>query len=171
MKIIDQLLAPANQWLATLELRERRIVIAGVISLCIMLLYLVVWEPITARHEQQQQEYESQRQLYHWIKQATAEIEQLKSAGSSNIAKYRNQSIASLTDRSATTTGIKPYVEKLEQSNDGVKVSIKSADFDRIVLWLSDLENKYGIIASNVKIEKAKTNGAVDAHITLLRAP
>jgi len=171
MKIINELLSPVNKWLDTLELRERRIVITGAISLFIMLLYLVIWEPITTRHEQQQQEYESQRQLYHWIKQATAEIDQLKSSGSSNIAKYRNQSIASLTDRSATTTGIKPYIEKLEQSNDGVKASIKSADFDRIVVWLTDLENKYGIIASNVKVEKAKTQGAVDAHITLLRAP
>lgn len=170
MKYIENLLAPVNLWLDTLELRERRIVISGVVALVIMLLYVVIWEPVISEYEDQQLNQQSQRELHLWMKGAVAEINRLKNSGSGNIARYRNQSISSLTDRSATTTGIKPYINKLDQSKDGVKVTIKNADFDRIITWLTDLQNKYGIIASKVKIEKSKIKGSVDAHITLERS-
>lgn len=170
MKTIDNLMTPLNQWLDTLEKRERHIVIAGAISLAVMLFYLVIWDPITSQHEQQQINYNSQHQLYSWMKNASVEVRRLNSAGGSNKAKFRNQSIASLADRSATTSGIKPFIEKIDQGKKGVKVKIKSADFDRIVTWLTDLENKYGIIASKVKVEKTKVKGAVDAQITLERS-
>ncbi len=170
MKALDDLLAPAQQWLNTLEQRERYIVIGGAIALLIMLFYLIVWEPITARHEQQQLQHTSQRQLYSWMKNASAEIQSLKSSGGSNIARFRNQSISSLADRSAITSGVKSYIEKIDQSKKGVKVRFKAANFDRIIIWLDNLENKYGIVATKAKIEKSEVAGAVDAHITLERS-
>ncbi len=169
MKALYDLFAPANQWLNSLEKRERQIVIGGAISLAIMLFYLIVWEPITSQHEQQQLQNTSQRQLYSWMKSASTEIRNLKSAGSSSIARSRNQSISSLADRSATTSGIKQFIEKIDQSKKGVKVRLKAANFDRIIIWLTDLETKYGISATKVKIEKAETKGSVDAQITLER--
>lgn len=169
-KAIDDLIAPARQWLDTLEQRERQIVIAGSISLLIMLFYLIVWEPITSNLEQQQLQHESNRQLHSWMKNAGAEIRSLNSSGGSSIARFRNQSIASLTDRSAITSGVKPFIEKIDQSKKGVKVRLKAADFDRIIIWLSNLKTKYGIVARKVKIETTKTKGAVDAQITLERS-
>jgi len=169
MNALNNLIAPAKLWLNSLEQRERRIVIGGTISLAIMLFYLIIWDPITSRYQQQQLQHDSQRQLYSWMKNASSEIQTLGSAGGSNIAKSRNQSIASLTERSAITSGVKPFIEKIDQSKKGVKVNLKSANFDRIIIWLTDLENKYGIFASKVKIEKAKVEGAVDAQITLER--
>jgi len=169
MKAIDDLLAPINLWLSTLEKRERHIVIGGAISSIIILFYLIVWEPITSHYEQQQLQYDSQRQLYNWMKNASAEIQTLKASGNSSIARTRNQSISSLADRSATTSGIKPFIEKIDQSKKGVKIRLKNANFNRIVTWLSDLENKYGIVANKVKIEKTQNKGAVDAQITLQR--
>jgi len=170
MNALDNLLAPAKQWLNSLEQRERQIVIGGAISLAIMLFYLIIWEPITYRYQQQQLQHDSQRQLYSWMKNASTEIQTLSTASGSSIAKTRNQSIASLTERSAITSGVKQFIEKIDQSKKGVKVNLKSANFDRIIIWLTDLENKYGIFASKVKIEKAKVEGAVDAQITLERS-
>jgi len=169
MRSLDNMLTPLTQWLNTLETRERHIVITGAISLLIILFYLIIWDPITSRQEQQQLTYDSQRQLYSWMKGASNEIHLLSSAGGSNISRFRNQSISSLADRSAITSGVKPFIEKIDQSKKGVKVSIKSANFDQIITWLTDMENKYGIIASKVKVEKTKTQGAVDIKITLER--
>lgn len=166
---MDNLLAPVNQWLQTLEQRERHIVISGAIALVIMLFYLAVWDPVISKFEQQQLQLDSQRQLHNWMKNASSEIRSIKSSGGNNIAKYRNQSISSLADRSATTSGIKPFIEKIDQNKKGVKIRLKQANFDRIVIWLTDLENKYGIYASKVKVEKSKIKGAVNAQITLER--
>jgi len=170
MKALDNLLAPANQWLNTLEKRERQIVIIGAISLLIMMFYLIIWEPITAKHEEQQLQNISQRQLYSWMNNASTEIRSLKSTGNSSIARFRNQSISSLADRSAVSSGIKPFIEKIDQTKKGVNIRLKAANFDSIVIWLTDMQNKYGITASKVKIEKTATKGSVDAQITLERS-
>ena len=170
MSYLQQQLAPLNQWLETLEQRERYIVIGGAIAFIIMLFYLIIWDPIVSTHEQQQNQNIAQRQLHSWMKEAAGEIQQLKSSGGNTLARSRAQSISSLADRSSITSGIKPYIDKIDQNKKGVKVSLKSANFDKIVNWLADLENKYAITASKIKIEKSKIEGAVDAQVTLERA-
>lgn len=170
MNAISNLFQPVSQWFNALQKRERNIVIGGAISFIVMMFYLIIWEPITSNYEQQQLSNQSQRQLYSWMKQAANEIQMIKASGGSFASRFRNQSISSLADRSATTTGVKPYINKIDQSKDGVKVNLKQASFDMLVNWLTDLENKYGIIASRIKIEKSKVKGAVNADITLERA-
>jgi len=169
MNLLDQLLSPAQQWLDTLESREKRIVIGGGIALVIILFYLLIWDPVVSRHDEQQLLNNSQRQLHSWIKNAGAEISSLQSAGSSSATRFKNQSISSLADRSARTTGVKGFISKIEQNKNDVKVILKDADFDLIINWLTDLENKYGITSSQIKIERSKEDGAVNANITLER--
>jgi len=170
MSFLKDQLAPVYQWLDTLQLREKYIVIGGAIALLVMLFYLLVWDPVMLNYEQQVQRNESQRQLYSWIKNSSTEIQNLKAAGGHSAARSRNQSISSLADRSAVSSGIKPFIDKIDQNKKGVKVNLKAADFDRIITWLADLENRYAITASKLKIEKSKTDGAVDAQITLERS-
>jgi len=170
MSYLEDQLAPVYQWLDTLEVRERYIVTGGAIALLVILFYLIIWEPVISNYEQQIQRNDSQRQLYSWMKSSSNEIQSLKSAGGHTAARFRNQSISSLADRSAISSGVKPYIDKIDQNKKGVKVNLKAADFDRIIMWLSDLENKYAISASKLKIEKSKTEGAVDAQITLERS-
>ncbi len=169
MNRLEQLIEPVTRWLGTLEKRERTIVIVGAISLLPILFYLLIWEPVTSGYEQQQLQYESQKQLLSWMSNAANEIHSLNASGASSATRFQNQSISSLADRSATTSGIKPFVSKIEQSKSGVKVSLKAANFDRMVDWLTDLENTYAISSSRIKIEKTKIAGAVDAEITLER--
>ncbi len=163
------LIEPLNQWLNSLEKRERRVVIVGGLSLVPILFYLLIWEPITSSHEQQQLTYGSQKQLLNWMSNAASEIQSLNASGASTAARFQNQSISSLAERSATTTGIKPFITKIDQSKTGVKVSLKAASFDMMIDWLTVLQNTYAISASRVKIEPTKTAGSVDAEITLER--
>jgi len=169
MSLLDNLLAPAQQWLNTLQPREKRIVISGSIALAFILFYLLIWEPITANYEQQKLKLDSQSQLYSWMKNASSEINSIKATGGALTSRLKNQSISSLADRSARTTGVKSFITKIEQSKKGVKVILKSASFDLIINWLSDMENKYGINSINIKVERAKEPGSVDAYITLER--
>lgn len=163
-------LQPLQSWLDSLEKRERLIVIYGGIALFFILLYLIIWDPIMTGYEEQQLKNQSQRQLYSMVQNAATEIQSITAAGGSSASRFRNQSISSLADRSATVTGVKGFISKIDQSKNGVKVNLKSADFDRIIAWLADMENKYAITATRVKIDRTKVAGAVDADITLERS-
>ncbi len=163
-------LAPLQQWLDKLEKRERQLVIGGGIALLLMLLYGLLWEPIFSAQETQKTRYQSQQQLLVWMQENAAKINALQAgAGGSNASRFKNQSVSSLTERSALSMGVKKQISKLESTKKGVKVNFKQVDFDRLVFWLNDLQQKYNIQASSIKIEPQQAPGAVDARISLQR--
>ncbi len=161
---------PINRWLNSLQERERHIVIYGSIALVVILFYLLVWDPVFSTLDSKRQQHQSQRQLLSWMKDTAQEIKQLQSSGASTASRYRNQSVSSLVERSATSTGIKPFIKKLESNKKGVKAQIELVDFDRMVVWLNDLKQKYAIQVSKIIIEPQKAPGSVNARVTLERA-
>jgi len=162
---------PLQNWLDSLDKRERTLVISGVIFLLVNLFYFAVWDPVINGLETEQQKYESERQLYYWMKDAVSEYKALQSSGGQITNRFKNQSISSLTDRSAQSTGIKQHIKKLDSSDKGVKVELEQVSFDQLIIWLSDLSQKYSIQASSLQIEKLAEPGSVNARISLERDP
>ena len=166
----QQYLAPLQQWLEKLEKRERQLVIGGGISLIFILFYSLIWDVTFSDLEMQKSRYQSQQQLLSWMQNKANNVAALEAAsGGSNAQRFKNQSISSLTQRSAQSMGVKDQISKLESTKKGVKVTLKNANFDRIIFWLNDLQQKYNIQASNIKLDPQSTSGAVDARITLQR--
>jgi general secretion pathway protein M len=160
---------PLKNKFDALEYRERIIVIAGLVFLVISLFYLAVWDPIISARDAERQHYSSQQQTLSWMQEAVREIQSLKSTGASTVSRFKNQSVSALAERSAQSTGIKPYIIKQESDKQGVKIQLEQADFDRLIMWLNDMEQKYAIQAGSVHIEKQAASGAVNARVTLER--
>ena len=158
-----------RNWLDSLETRERYLVITGAIALLVSLFYLALWEPVFNNLETQQQRYQSQRQLLNWMKDATQEALSLQSAGAQTASRFKNQSVSSLAERSALSMGVKKNISKHESGTKGVKIQLQQADFDRVIMWLNDMQTKYNIKASNIQIEKLAAAGAVNVRVTLDR--
>lgn len=166
---LENTIAPLRDWLNKLESRERQIVIGGAIFLIITMFYLIIWDPIFSARDQQVQLLQTQQQTLDWMIETGNEIQALQSGGASSVNRFKNQSISSLAERSAQSMGVKQQITKLETAKNGVKVELEGADFDRLILWLSDMEQKYAIQASNIQIEKQDKPGAVEARVTLER--
>lgn len=160
---------PLERWLGTLNARERNIVIAGAIFLLISIFYLAVWDPVFSTLESAKQQNQSQRELLNWMKSAAVEARGLQSSGAALNNRLQNESLSSLAERSALSSGTKAFIRKLESDKDGVKAQLEQADFDRIIFWLHDMQSKYGIYASSILVEPHKEKGAVNARITLER--
>ena len=152
-----------------LEKREKHTVIGGSVALLVMLFYLAVWDPVFSTLEAEKQRYQSQRQLLVWMNDTASEISKLQAAGGSSASRFRNQSVSSLVDRSAITTGVKPFIKKQESDTSGVKIQLEQADFDRLIVWINDLQQKYAIQASKINIEPQQQAGTVNARVTLER--
>jgi general secretion pathway protein M len=167
--IFSSYIETAHQRLDALEKREKIIVIAGFIFLLFSMFFLLIWEPVFSELDKQQQSYQSQRQLLNWMKGTSQQIQSLRSSGAQSSSRFDKQSISSLVERSSTSLGIKQYITKLDSNKKGVKVQLEQANFDRIILWLHDLESKYGIQSSNIKIEPQEASGTVNAQISLER--
>jgi len=161
--------APIQQRLDAMEKRERHMVIAAGIIVVVTLLYATIWEPIYSELDNQRQRYQSQHQLLVWMKEKSREIKTLQSSGAQSTARFDNQSVSSLVERSAQSMGVKTFIKKQTSDKKGVKIDLEQADFNRIILWLNDMQHKYAIQASNIKIEKQEKSGSVNVHVTLER--
>ena len=168
---IQKHLDPLKNWLDSLDKRERSIVISGIIFLVISLFYFAVWDPVVNGLHTEQQKHEAERQLHYWMKDAVAEYKTLQSSGAQITKQFKNQSISSLAQRSAQSTGVKQFIKKLDSDNKGVKVELDQVGFDQLVIWLSDMSQKYSIQTTSLHIEKLAEPGTVNARISLARDP
>lgn len=166
---IENHLAPARDWLNKLEVRERYTVISGAVFVAISIFFLLIWDPIYSARDEQTQLLETQQQTLEWMTATGAEIQALQSGGRTSVSRLNNMSISSLAERSAQSMGVKQQITKLETVKNGAKVELEAANFDRLILWLNDMEQKYGIQASNIQIEKQDKPGTVEARVTLER--
>ncbi|MDH5764668.1 MAG: type II secretion system protein M [Gammaproteobacteria bacterium] len=168
---LQQYLSPIQDWLDSLEKRERHVVLGGATILIISLFYFLIWQPVFDSLELEQEKYNSQRELYFWMKDAAAEVKTFQQSGTRLSNRYKNQSISSLAEMSAQSRGVKQNISKLDSNNKGVKAELNQVSFDNLVLWLADLAAKYNIHVSSLHIEKLNEAGTVNARVSLERDP
>lgn len=162
-------LQPLQEWFDKLEKREKYIVTTGAILLTFAIFFAAIWQPVFSSLETERQRYQSQRQLLTWMQETALEINRLKSTGANSADRFKNQSLSSLVALSATSSGVRSFIKKQESDRDNVKVQLEQADFDRLVAWINDMQKKYAIQASKIRVEAEDKPGAVRAQVTLER--
>lgn len=160
-----------KQWYASLQARERMMVIATAILVIITLFYVVVWEPLHQGLDAAEQEYQTNLKNLQWMQQAAAEVRALKSSGSKVRASASNQAVTLVVEQAANNSAIKANLSKLESSNnDGARAVLDGASFDQMLIWLNTLEQSHGIPVSSATIERSTKPGTVNARLSFNKA-
>lgn len=156
------------QWFMSLEMRERRVLGAGVIILVVFVLYAAVASPYVHHRQSLNAELQSQRSLIAWMRPAAARLESLR--GSQRTA-LPGGSLLSAINSSAAAAGLGSALQHAQTASDGaVRVQFTGANFDSLVRWLVTLQQTYGVLASDATVTRASGPGLVDASLAL-RAP
>lgn len=156
-----------REWLASLEPRERRLVISGAVLLIVMILYVAIWEPLTSSVEDLRATSRDQQTTLAWMKTASTEIRQL--LGSQGRAKAASgQSLLTLVDSTAKSSGLGTAVKRVQPDGDRkVRVWMEGASFDEVIRWLVQLESRHGIGIESSVFELKENAGRVDARLVL----
>ena len=164
-----QQLDALNLWYSSLPSREKILVLTTSIVLAITLFYILVWEPVYQGLEQQQQQYDSQRNVLAWMQNASAEVKTLKRSGAKPVTSS-NQPVSLIVDMSAASAGLKKNLGKLESSGkDGTRVTINNASFNQILIWLNTLQQQHSVSVTSASIELADKPGTVNARLSFSR--
>lgn len=158
-----------KQWFSGLNSRERLIVSTGAISLLIMLLYLMVWEPLSSKRAQLQSSVEAQRNTYIWMQQAAVEVRKL--SGKSVGVKKHEGSMLGIINNSAKSALKGAILKRVEEDRQqGVRVWIEQVAFDDLIIWLGQIQQQYGIRVSSLVSERHSKPGRVDVRLILQRS-
>lgn len=154
-----------KQWWLKLQMRERRMVVAGTIVLSILAMYLFAWEPLLTEQKRLSESVQTLHSEKLWMLQAASQLRQLRGDGG-NAEKFTSLlSVINTTARPVLKDAVLKRVE--EDRSTGVRVWIDEVAFDDLVLWLGDLQRRYAITVSSLSAERTAKPGRVNARLIL----
>lgn len=156
-----------RNWFEGLQARERSLVVIAAIVLGAALLFLMV-EPLFKATERAQQRVEDKTSDLAELARARTEVLALGGVRSNNT---QSAPLVVIIDRSSSNAQLAAYLKRNQPDGDNaIRVTFEAAPFARLVDFLADLEARHGLVLSNATLNKADTQGTVNASLTLVRA-
>lgn len=156
-----------RQHFDALEVRERRFLVAGVLVVLLAIVFLAVVQPLRSYHGNLENRIVAERELVSWMRSAAAV---LKQRGPQRATANRSGSLLTVTDSSARDIGLAQSLRRIQQEGDSaVRVRLESARFDTVVVWLENLQQRHGVVATEMTVERLDAPGLINASVTLSR--
>lgn len=160
----DQIL---NQW-AQLAPRERIMVIVAASALLLTLLFLTVWEPLAKGRQQQAVALEGARAVAVRLEEIGAEV---GPGTRQNRPTIPSGALLATVDRAARSGLADTPPSRIQPEQDReVRVWIDGVAFEALLSWLDDLEQKQGVRAQSIDLERGEQPGRVNVRLSLVRA-
>ena len=157
-----------KDWWFSLQSRERRTLALGGGALLLILLYVGLWEPFQQRHAALTARVAEQQQTIAWMEQAAAQVEQLRGQGARPVADRGGQSLMTLLDSSARSSGLADSLKRVQpESDDSVRVWLEGVSFDGMLGWLDQLIARQGVVVDSLVVERGKAEGRVDVRAVM----
>ncbi len=159
-----------KNWYNTLAPRERALVLYGGIISMALLFWMLIAKPLYNNHQKLNKVISSQKTTLEKMQKQSIQIKQLQGQNTKpkiNSAGNPQQ----LLERSLQTWRLKSQLERMQsQGANGVTLSLKNANADRVMRFLYELENKYALSIDKLIINNNKKKaGFADVRLTIKR--
>ncbi len=152
-----------KEWFSGLNQREQLSLVGLGFALGIYLLYMLAWAPLADRREQLAVQNKSVAQSLQRVDAMVSEVMRLREGGGASTAR-RNLTV--LVNQSTSRHGLQ--VSRLQPNSRGdIQVRLEKAVFDDLLAWLDEVENREGLMVTEVAITQSGTAGRVNATIRI----
>lgn len=156
-----------KSWFEGLQPRERGMVIVAAVVLGSALAFLLV-EPLFQASDRAQQRIIEKSQDLAALQRARSEVQAL---GGVKAANHDNSPLVVVIDRSSNSAQLAAFLKRNQpDGDDSIRVTFEAAPFVRLIDFLADLQGSHGLVLNNATLNKAETQGTVNASLTLVRA-
>jgi general secretion pathway protein M len=160
-----------NDWLQTLDQRERILVMTAVVFVIFAIAWFAVWKPLDSNQKSAALRVED------W-KTSIAALRPMKSqlqaqGGNQAAATGQNLSMVVIIDNTLRQRGLYNSLQRSQPTpgGDGIRVEFENAAFDDLMLWLGDLNRQYSlqVQSSSFSAVSGDGQGRVNSTLTLER--
>lgn len=154
----------AGRWYAHKERGEQRIILGLVVLIAASVLYVGIWKPVSDWRALETNRQQNAQTLYDWLR---ANEGAAKAAAATNRGGNQGRrSLTPLVTKAAAAHQI--TVNRLQPEGNGVvSVSVQRQPFNKIIAWVSQLEENNGVSVERASIDGVDTPGYVNAQIRL----
>jgi len=151
-----------------LNYRERYTLIIGAITLCLILGYFMLWEPVIKARAQLEIMVTAQHNTLRWMNTAAAEIQQLRGQSTAKPVQTHKQSLLSLIDQSTRQGVLAKANKRIEPKGEqAVRINFEKVSFTELMRWLGRLHNQHQVQVSSIHIEPEAIPDQVKVRLTL----
>ncbi len=155
-------------WLATLNPRERLMVIGGA-SLLLLALLVGSWLSFVSDVERMREVVSGQRAVSQWMESAALEATQLRKGGGGKPRVVSGgASLLLLVDQTAKRSGLGSAVKRVEpDGSDRVRIRLERVNFDMMMRWLEGLQSKNAVSVDSITVDQHQDSGMANVRLTL----
>ena len=158
-----------RQWLEGLAPRERNLVYAAAGLIAVALVYLIVVLPVTTAAKHRAARIEQKSADLAWMRQVAPQVAAANAAGDTAAG---GESLVVLIDRTGREAGLGTAIRDQSPSGEhALRLRLEAAQFDVLVVWLTNLQQQYGVRVEAATIDAAGAPGLVNASLTLSNGP
>ncbi|MCI0749501.1 MAG: type II secretion system protein M [Nevskiales bacterium] len=148
--------------------RERRMLALGGGVLCLIVFYLLLWEPLRQARIDKAEALAQARILATRLELMAVEAQRGDNGG--RRATSTGQSLLAVVDQSGKSSQLgKPPVRLQPEGDNTVKVWLEEVPFEAVLRWLHELQTRHGVRVDNADFERQTTPGLVNVRVTLVR--
>ena len=150
-----------GRWFHGRELNEQRIILGLAALVVVSLLWVAVWKPVSDWREISVLRQNNAQNLSDWLKANEANAKQ-----AANRSQGNSRSLTPLITKAAAAHEI--TVNRLQpESNGVVSVVLQQQSFNKIVSWITQLQENNGVTVERASIDQVDAPGYVNAQIRL----
>ncbi len=155
-------------WFYSLEGRDRRALLAAIVTLVVGGFYFLLWAPQVESRDALRQSVEQQRETLTWMRNAASEVKLLQKGAEQTSKKGGSASLLGLIDRTARSATLSTAVTRMEpQGQERVRIWLTGADFDKVIAWLGKLRKQHGVRVITLDFERDEGPGRVGGRLSL----
>ena len=142
-----------QHWHSLKEQEQHLVMIAGGVFI-IFILVMGIFRPLNNAIERAEQAQIKQQELLVWVDES---IVKLKAAGRTQIASSQN--LSQIVN--STRARYKISISKMQPSNDSLRLTLDSIEFNHLIEWLDELVNQHGLRVENLDLSRDDKSGYV----------
>lgn len=155
-------------WWESLQDRERQMLSIGVIIVGVLMIYGLIWSPLSDAVLDRKTQVESQQQLLIYLQQASAKIERLKALGIAVDASVDNTGLLTLVEQTLGSQQLNSYLKQVQQPQQNqIALTFEKVPFDKLMQWLQILSTTRGIHVQNLSATRLMVIGTADVQMVL----
>ncbi|NRA60025.1 MAG: type II secretion system protein M [Psychrobium sp.] len=151
-----------KQWLAGLEPRGRKLVLALAGMMVIAAGYYFLIQPLAQRFEMAEKGVKRETQLLSWVQENAAKIVILRGANGVKPAA-RNRSVSQIINTSAAR--YKLTVNRIQPKNNKLQVMVDHVQFSVMLQWLQTLQLQHGLTVDVADFRRENESGFVKVRL------
>jgi general secretion pathway protein M len=150
-----------------LSLRDQAMLALLVAALLLYVLYQVLWQPLASSNRRLVSQNTAATQSLANMNQLAAKYRELQLGNAKNNASG-GESLTQLVDETVASNNL--HMSRFQPGSSGdVQVRLDNANFDQVLRWLHELENKHSVTIRELGISPGSGSGLVNISVRLYR--